>query len=213
MIRRSKKKHNSKWKRNGTHKERRITNNRQKKAPRKRGNQSLHQTSQQVNNFNSANKYLNNFNHNSFTHLSMHKNKEGNQEEHQDSNKTKSQGNTTTNTTITRSYDQIPTFKGLSIIAIQPNTFDVLNKIDEVVGGIDGGCQEETTNLQEGVTKVGSLPQVCMQGWTQTIVHTLEPLITLGISNRRTNNNRFNYRCRLEVANIKNMDKIRKIAK
>lgn len=70
----------------------------------------------------------------------MHKNKEGNQEEHQDSNKTKSQGNTTTNTTITRSYDQIPTFKGLSIIAIQPNTFDVLNKIDEVVGGIDGGC-------------------------------------------------------------------------
>ena len=42
-----------------------------------------------------------------------------------------------------------------------PNIIDVdVGFTDEVVGGMDGVCQEKTTNLQEWVTKGESLPHV-----------------------------------------------------
>ncbi|XP_010324948.1 uncharacterized protein [Solanum lycopersicum] len=47
---------------------------------------------------------------------------------------------------------------------MQPNSFDVRNKIDEVVEGMDRGCQEKPTNLQEGVTIRRSLPYVLHEG-------------------------------------------------
>lgn len=82
---------------------------------------------------------------------------------------------------------------------MQRNSFDVLNEKDKVVGGMDGGYQEEPTNLREQLTKGGSLPMFCIKGCTQTIVHTLDPLIILGIRNNMSNNNIFNNRCRLEI--------------
>ncbi|XP_069154434.1 uncharacterized protein [Solanum lycopersicum] len=51
-----------------------------------------------------------------------------------------------------------------------PNIIDVdAGFTDEVVGGMDGGCQEIATNLQEGDTKGGNLPHVMHVG----LVHDL----------------------------------------
>ncbi|TMW89820.1 hypothetical protein EJD97_016593 [Solanum chilense] len=38
------------------------------------------------------------------------------------------------------------------------------NKNTEVSGGMDGGCQEIATNLQEGATRGGNLPHVMYEG-------------------------------------------------
>ncbi|XP_069146548.1 uncharacterized protein [Solanum lycopersicum] len=46
-----------------------------------------------------------------------------------------------------------------------PNIFNVdAGLTDEVVGGMDGGCQEIATNMQEGDTKGGNLPHVMHEG-------------------------------------------------
>ena len=47
---------------------------------------------------------------------------------------------------------------------MQHNSFVVLNENDEVIRGIEGGCQEEPTNIQEEGTKGGSLPHVMHEG-------------------------------------------------
>ena len=41
---------------------------------------------------------------------------------------------------------------------------DDVGHSDEGSGGMDGGCQEITSNLQEGVTKGGNLPHVLHEG-------------------------------------------------
>ncbi|XP_069152140.1 uncharacterized protein [Solanum lycopersicum] len=46
-----------------------------------------------------------------------------------------------------------------------PNDFNVIaGHTDEVYGGMDGGCKDKTTNLQDGVTKGGNLPHVMHEG-------------------------------------------------
>ncbi|KAH0765011.1 hypothetical protein KY285_000882 [Solanum tuberosum] len=48
-----------------------------------------------------------------------------------------------------------------SVLPKSQNPFSNLSDIaDEVEGGMDGGCQEKPTNLQEGVTKGGNLTHV-----------------------------------------------------
>lgn len=59
---------------------------------------------------------------------------------------------------------------------MQPNSFDVLNEIDEYVEGMDRGCPEEPTNLQEEVTKGGVCLMFCMRGWIFTIFQSLDPI-------------------------------------
>jgi len=41
-----------------------------------------------------------------------------------------------------------------------PNIYGVV----EAEGGMDGGCQEKQTNMQEGVSKGGNLPHVMYEG-------------------------------------------------
>lgn len=65
---------------------------------------------------------------------------------------------------ITGTYDQNPTVKKSRIIVMRPNTFGVLNENDYVFGGMEGGCQEEATNLQERGTTQGILPHVMHEG-------------------------------------------------
>ncbi|TMW83795.1 hypothetical protein EJD97_000707 [Solanum chilense] len=46
-----------------------------------------------------------------------------------------------------------------------PNDFNAIDgHTDEVYGGMDGGCKEKTTNLQDGVTKGGNLPHAMHEG-------------------------------------------------
>ena len=47
---------------------------------------------------------------------------------------------------------------------MQPNSFGVLNENEYVFGGMEGGSQEETTNLHKKGTKGGSLPHVIHEG-------------------------------------------------
>lgn len=58
----------------------------------------------------------------------------------------------------------------------QPQPLDsIILAENEVLGGMDGGCQEETTNLQEGVSNGGNCLMFCMRKWL-TLGLTLEPL-------------------------------------
>lgn len=79
-------------------------------------------------------------------------------------NKTTPQGNKNRSNMITGTYDQNPTVKKSRIIVMRPNTFGVLNENDYVFGGMEGGCQEEATNLQERGTTQGILPHVMHEG-------------------------------------------------
>lgn len=56
---------------------------------------------------------------------------------------------------------------------------------DDFVGGMDGGCQEKTTNFLETVTKWGIFLMFCMGVWILTIVQTLDPLISLQTSSNK----------------------------
>uniref|UniRef100_M1DBI7 Uncharacterized protein n=1 Tax=Solanum tuberosum TaxID=4113 RepID=M1DBI7_SOLTU len=48
-----------------------------------------------------------------------------------------------------------------SVLSKSQNPFSILSDVaDDVEGGMDGGCQEKPTNLQEGVSKGGNLTHV-----------------------------------------------------
>lgn len=85
--------------------------------------------------------------------------------------------------------------KNSGIIDTKPNSskysMPVL-LIGDVDGGMDGGCKENHTNLQEGVTKGGIGLMFFMRGYTLTISQTLEPQPLLKLKNNNQHNNRFN---------------------
>lgn len=72
---------------------------------------------------------------------------------------------------ITRNYKSMQegenNAKALVIIAANFNSYRPnisILETSEVEGGIDRGCQENHTNLQDGITKRGSLPHVLHVG-------------------------------------------------
>ena len=88
----------------------------------------------------------------------------GNQEEQLDRNNTYTLGNTNRRSRSTKSRDQNPTPQKSGIIAMKPNSFNVIKVNVEVIGGMEGGSQEEPTNLHERGTKGGKLPHVMHEG-------------------------------------------------
>lgn len=70
---------------------------------------------------------------------------------------------------------------------------------DEVSGGMDGGCKDIATNLQDGATKGGISVMLCMRDCILTLVQMIEPSIVLITYNNKGNNKKFSSRCRTET--------------
>lgn len=102
------------------------------------------------------------------SNVSMQEPQIRNQEEQQ-GRSTYSQGNTRKSTRNTETGDQNTTLQKSGIIAIQLNSFNVLKVNDEVTRGMEGGCQDKLTNMQERGTKGGNFPHVMHGGWIMTI--------------------------------------------
>ena len=63
--------------------------------------------------------------------------------------------------------------------------------IEEVVGCMDGGCQEKTTNLQDGGTKGGCLPHVLHEGYVD---HRID--LRAGTGSNKNKNSRSKSTCK-----------------
>ncbi|KAH0736057.1 hypothetical protein KY285_011764 [Solanum tuberosum] len=115
-----------------------------------------------------------NSNHNSFTNLNMQEKQNADMQEPNSEAETPTQGvqnrpkadhNQKTQAMQTRNKTNIKStgIDSMLPIPIHPNNLH-LDGNDEADGGMDGGCQEIHTNMQEGVSKGGILPHVLHEG-------------------------------------------------
>ncbi|KAH0717174.1 hypothetical protein KY285_013205 [Solanum tuberosum] len=95
-----------------------------------------------------------------------------------------------------------------SVLPKSQNPFSILSDVaDEVEGGMDGGCQEKPTNLQEGVSKGGNLTHVLHE-----VAHTdyRPDLRTSATTQQVPTKQNHNQTKEMETDKVKNTEKTQK---
>jgi len=113
-------------------------------------------------------------NHNSFTNLDVQENKTENTQEHNSNEGTIPHGAQSRSKadhnqkeqvkqTVNKVHNKSTCIDSMLPIPTNPTSPNIYGVV-EAEGGMDGGCQEKQTNMQEGVSKGGNLPHVMYEG-------------------------------------------------